>query len=195
MTCSKGISDNDSKEAKGDYNTADFSGSDWKAGRDINVHIGTKIEKNELKKQGFDLDVDPREVGLIRIGRWLLKKLGTKIFISIFSILLGGPAIYIGYGIYISRENSLFMMNNFLWTFFAILILIFSVTILFSGLNSKCQFCKNIFATVPVKKTLIDSAKYKGRELYKINEIRRCEFCGKISSIGYNKEYVEEEND
>lgn len=79
--------------------------SDVSAGRDVNIHIGKDVSMDSLKKQGFDIGINPIEHLMIKLGRLLWSKLGAKKFLAIFGSLFLGPLGLIIYEMFMLQQN------------------------------------------------------------------------------------------
>lgn len=181
-------------DTKGDSTISNISDSRIQAGRDINLQIGSNISNSKPKKEGFELEIDPMEKLMIRLGRYLLSKLGIKGFIGLLIILFGGSGGYIGYNFLLMRENPMSFSDNITWFFIAILVISFTLIFLGYAKESYCDYCKKPYLTVPMRREVTDSMKYKDGELYNEREIRFCENCKRTIVKKRTRQYTPDEN-
>jgi len=182
-------------DTKGDSTISTISDTKIHAERDVTIQIGSEISSEKLKEQGFEQEINPMEKIMIKLGRILLSKLGFKGFIALFILLLGGSGGFIGYRILSISSNPLLFSGDIYLLVIAILIVAFSIALLGYGQESRCKYCKEPYLTVPVKREVTGSMKYKDGELYNIKELRVCEKCNRVSTKKYTERYIREEED
>ncbi len=153
--------------------------SDVRAGRDVSIHI-SKQQPSDISEREFEIDINPAELFLTRLGRMLLSRLGYHKFLTTFILILSGS---IGLILFESIRvlQGVYSTMVYYRLFGYLLISMFSVSILAYGKSSKCKYCGKLYATVPIKRSVVDKFEYKGVELYKIKELRKCELCGEIT--------------
>ena len=153
------------------------------------------MDSNSIHNNEFDLDTNQNENLIIRFGRFLYSHLSHRNFIMLFIILISVPLIVVGYMVYLSKDNLQLLLDNLIAIFVSLLIAVFFLTVISYGKISYCNYCKEPFATVPLKRKLVGQTNYRDSELYKVVEYRKCEHCGKITSKEYTEEYTKDTNE
>jgi len=156
---------------------------------------GDPVTEKNVKNQGFEIDINPFESLMIKLGRLLRYKLGFKKFVIFFILVLGVPLIFFIYTVVTVQQNPTFILDNIYIILIAVFILAFFLSVLSHKRISHCEHCNKDYATVPLKKEVTGKMDYKNGELYSIKELRLCEFCGKINTKEYTDEYKKESNE
>lgn len=156
-----------------------------------NINVGENrgnIISSPSKNSNLEVPVENDNI-LFKIGDWLLKKLGEKLFFAFLTVLLlpfGGMISYVT----ILKNYSL--LNDWMYLFIlSIFLAAFSLMTISIFRTSKCPFCRKDFATTSIKKKVLKKGEYKGEKIYNIEETKKCRFCKKV----FTKKYTETERE
>ena len=155
--------------------------------RDLTINKTENVYPQKGKE--FDVSIDTTENFIINFARFLLSHLGSKKFLAIVLTLVLGSGGTLAYDFYMSTQNITFSVGNSYQIVIAIIVFAVFSSMGLMGLQSKCTACNSLYATVPTKRTVVNSGKYDGYIHHTIQEVRKCKICNNIS---YRK-YIERE--